>query len=292
MKGIKFVISVILLINQTLAFNDNRLTESSTFTKKWEIAQVNFQKFIQMSKNQYVVTLSDILLNSIDEKCAEEKLQNLDWTETFNNLTSRIDNLNEKEQIGLHLMYAGIGSICTSKNRPILEFFFDAIMSFGHLVRAFMNEPELSEYFFYLRCANNYAINENIWDNKKYPINFKLQDEELVECSLLKTIVDSHIEEMKDLSSEEEGDEECLEKSLRGTLAFALRTLLLTQVDLTSEDKQIEKEIFIKENNRLNEESMICMYEPMKNAIYMALYADESEENTSEKYKYLVDNEV
>lgn len=189
-------------------------------------------------------------------------MQKLNFTEKFADFSIRYEELNALEEITFPLMYVSVGSLCSNKVRAVEEFVFDFIMSFGHLVRAFMNEPLLQKEFFFLRCANKYAVEKKIWDISKYPINMKLSEEEMDKCESTTAATVAFLKEAK-LDSEEDMDE-CEQKIAERLAPLVLKLALLTQVELSAEAKEVEKQNFITEENEVSEEAISCVFKLIK----------------------------
>lgn len=228
-------------------------SRSSEFKKKWETAS----NFIKKSVRHpiYIIPVN-IFERSIFPSCVEKKLADFNMTEQFNTFIKNIDSLHHFDEMKFGLMYFATGILCSDKVRPIQEFFFDMIMSFGHLVRAFMDEPELKEYFFFLRCANSYVIRKNYWDNNEYPINSQLNEHERNYCQILSDRVEETLFGHFKVSSDES---DCLDNIMEKTIPFEMRKLLLAQVELSPQKLNAEKEKIFEKKSQLREQDMKCL---------------------------------
>lgn len=236
---------------------DNSISTSDGFKEKWASVTKGIKSYLRSEKSALVAV--NIFERSICANCVEKKLLKLNLTEKFDTLSSKIDNLDEIEKIQLGSIYAGTGILCSNKVRPIQEFVFDLIMSFGHLIRAFKDEPELKEYFFFLRCANSYVIRKNYWDNTEYSINNELDEDEKFQCKNFSDEIEKTIKEQIEDSSDHD-DSECSKAIIEKTIPFVMRTILLAQVDLTPKQLEEERERFFKKEKELNEKSMKCFF--------------------------------
>lgn len=265
-KVIIFSVLLTLAASKSVDESTKRVSTSSIlpkFVEQVKIASNNYL-FLQQLSGTNVSTAKlvtyEILDNSIDQKCAEEKFAKFDLIEKWNNFTSRVYDLDDDEDNQLSRMYLGIIGVCSSKIQPMLEFIFDATMSFRHIVKAFMNEPLLGRFFFYLRCANNYAIENKVWNNDSHPISTLNGPQEFEICEKLTTTIQSKIDEViMGGWLTESSSEQCINKNINSRIKIILRLFLLAQVELTEESKRNEKENFIKSINQHGEQFLYCL---------------------------------
>lgn len=241
--------------------------ENSIFAKNEKVFKKDFKNILssQRVKDAIGQLLFDIFSDSIGKKCANQKTNKLNFSSDFLAYINGAEG-EEKEKITSAVVYISVGLMCSNKVRPFKEFVFDAVMSVGHLVRAFVNEPLLEDYMLYLRCANKYAVDNNIWDNSTYPVNTRLSEDEHFVC-------DMSLSEIKELIKDQEINskigqskfgnldkiEECNKKAQEETMKFWLRTVLLTQVELTAEARETEKQKYIAQSDELTEEGFNCL---------------------------------
>jgi hypothetical protein len=247
----------------------NNEIHDSNFPQTLEKAYTFFEDYIngKIPKDRFDVLVSSLLKifkRSIDVKCAEEKFERFGWKTKFNKFLNQVDDLSESERAEVVVMYVEIGSLCSNKLGAIENFFFDALMALGHIVRAFKDEPELDEFTFYLRCLNKFAIDKKYWDFDDYELNTNLNEIETLQCegltSNLEEIVrDKFLKGIKPTNGEDEVEfVECHKKSFEDSMKLSFKYILLTQVELTSEEKEAERTKFSKANRKLYEESLQC----------------------------------
>lgn len=248
--------------------SDNELKDSG-FEEKLETSSKIIKELLEKSDSSKVENIGKIVYaifkRSINVKCFEQKLEKLEWTTKFSELVGRSEGLNDVEKAEVVMMYAGVGVLCSNKLRPIEEFIFDALMAVGHLVRAFKDEPELEKYFFYLRCANKVAIDKKYWDFADYQLNTQLSGLETGICEDFTNMLEEAIQEkIKEGIKSPDGEDEiklseCRQNTIKDSLPFLIKYLLLTQVELTPEAQEAEKENFIATHSKLSEQSLKCV---------------------------------
>jgi hypothetical protein len=238
---------------------DTSVSATPEFDEKWNAASKYF-KGLAKEMGKPALSVFAIFERSICKSCVEKKLVKFELLERFNNFTDRMEELDDLEEVQFPLIFAGAGLLCSSKVRPIQEFVFDAIMAVGHIVRALKDEPELHEYFFFLRCANNYVIRKHYWENSEYAINSELDEDEKFQCKMFTDEIEKTIKETIEDSGEDKSDEECSTNIIEKTIPFVMRTILLAQVNLTPEQLENERQNFFKKEKELNEHTAKCFF--------------------------------
>lgn len=199
--------------------------------------------------------LYQILENSINEKCANDKLSQFNWSEKWANHSSRIFDLDVDEMSELSVIYEGILLSCSTKMQSIYDFAFDFFMSISHIVKAFMDEPLLSKYFVYLRCANKYAIDNNFINKQEFPqVNTTLNESENLTC---KKFVDEVTTKIQDYF-QDFSDFSCQEIILNENFALLMRLLFIIQSDLKESQIEVERKNFFRNIKENYETLMTC----------------------------------
>lgn len=217
-----------------------------------------------------VMNIIKMFERSIDLKCKTKTLKTYKFDEKYVDYMKRLDQTTPASEIReLAFMDIITSYKCSNKLRLTDNFVFDLMMSFGHLYRAFKDEPELSLFVkFAVKCANNYVVNQKLWDLEKYPIDYELDELDSVECQGTKTFVeqlmgndveDENFTELKDLLSAD-----CWKESRQYSFDLVLRTILLVQINLTAEQRQHESDKFFKLNMDKFDEQAICMHDILK----------------------------
>lgn len=185
-----------------------------------------------------------IFERSVDIKCAAEQLKSdAKHKRIFNNLLSK-ENRSRKEQVKFNFILLKATIPCSNKIRSVSNFVFDAIMSLGHLARAFKDEPEIREISNpNLKCLNYYAVSKGLFDVSQYelnPVDHKFENElhQINFCNRNNANVELLFNEIL------ENEPECMRKLMRKSLDSLLRTVLLMQVELSPEQRKIEQTLF------------------------------------------------
>ena len=140
------------------------------------------------------------------------------------------------------------GIPCNKNFDAYLEYFFENIMTFQVLYKAFADEPEFKEYIDYVTCANAYAIDHKYIDSHEHTYITEVANTEVCESNkeMAKQIVDGTVEEV--LSSfKVTTNKECYKKALLKIESFVLHYVLLIQVELTDVQRIQERTNFIKD---------------------------------------------
>lgn len=236
----------------------------NTIGSDFSDVKTNFKKGFKiivksLSKNIHpkVGELYKIFERSIDTDCAAEKVKKYELDDDLAEiLSSDVTEHTDKQEKELAYIYGKTLQLCSSKSRPISDTIFDVIMSFGHIVRAFKDEPELAEIITFLKCANNYAVEKKLIDPSGYQLSYKYTDEtEKQACDELKSGVLIKIKETLGK------DDACSEQNtVEDTIHLTLRTILLTQVKLTPQQYQTESDYFYNQFNEIGDNSGGCEF--------------------------------
>lgn len=212
----------------------------------------DIQKFLRVNVHPKAEYYFGIVERSINVSCAAEKVKKYGLDEKLAELIGNEAEFTDKQKKEFTYIIFKPLQLCSTISRPISDTIFDVVMSFGHLVRAFKDEPELAEYMTFVKCANNYAVKNKLIDPKVYALDYKFIDPmEKFAC-----------EEMKK-EFLEGYDEACWKESAADTVNFAIRTVLLTQVKLTSQQHQTVSDYFFNEMNRISEKTGVCEFEQL-----------------------------
>lgn len=188
----------------------------------------------------------NIFERSIDMECAVDEIKQKGFTQKLADLTNKNVRLNKHEELQLAIIMVKSGMKCSTKTRPLTAFMFDAVMSFGHIVRAFKDEPELTEQNFMMRCANDYAVKKNLI-NQEYNFDRQMKNtNEEQKCN------DFETKTVQMMMMYLPAEPKCIRQQAEKNFEMALRTVLLTQVELTTEQRKIEM-------NRFHDSMMIVL---------------------------------
>lgn len=216
-----------------------------------------------------------IFTRSVDMNCAVEQLgKPQEIKDTLNeilNIEGR--KRTTKEETSLVYILLKISIPCSNKSRPVSDFIFDALMSLGHLVRAFKDEPEIKKYTKTpLKCLNAYAVKNKLINTAEYPIDYKLNNEsdEAETCAELEAYAIGLLNEFMD------GEPECMKVFIRKRVDNLLRTILLLQVELTPEQRKTESDRWFNDEMELIKNEGTCSLESL------AMESSESDEDENE----------
>lgn len=215
-----------------------------------------------------------ILTRSVDMNCAVEQLRKpKEIKDTLNeilNVEGR--NRTSKEETSLVYILLKISIPCSNKSRPVSDFVFDALMSLGHLVRAFKDEPEIQKYTKTpLKCLNAYAVKNKLINAAEYPIDYKLNSEtdETETCTELFAFAIGLLNEFMD------DEPECMKVFIRKRVDNWLRAILLLQVKLTPEQRKIESDRWFNDEMELIKNEGTCALQSL--AMESSSESDEEE---------------
>lgn len=190
-----------------------------------------------------------IIERTIDYDCVAEKLEKYKLREELADIVANTSGFIETNRLK-EVFYVFVKPVpkCFSMSRSIISnTLFDLIMSLGHIVRAFKDEPELAEYMDQFKCANNYAYEMNLLDASVYPFIYA----EVPTCGELWKKVCGEIKSAS-------GNDACLEETALNSIEFIIRTILLTQFKLKPEQYQKESDCFFNGYNEIADKAGLC----------------------------------
>lgn len=122
----------------------------------------------------YQYRFGEIIVNSIDKDCVLEKLESYkfasfltDWGKYANILIHESPDTDTFEN-SFKMIAASIS--CSKRTDALLEFSYDTLNSFGKLLHAFKDDHDsIREYFEFMPCAINYAVEKKLFDAADYP---------------------------------------------------------------------------------------------------------------------------
>lgn len=194
----------------------------------------------------------NIFERSIDIDCAAEKVKKFGLEENLAEFIGHEGRYTQNKIEKFTYVMTKTVSSCSSKSRPTINFMFDLFMSFGHIVRAFKDEPELAKFSKKLKCLNNYAVEIKMIDPSIYPLDYTYTDhKEKTDCD---DLINYH-------NKTDDGKDACEgEKKFDDTFHLVLKPFLLTQVKLTPEQHHFEADHFFNEYNRIVDKMSKCEF--------------------------------
>lgn len=202
--------------------------------------------------------LFGIVKRSIDVGCAAEKVKKYKLADKLADLISNEAEFTKRQGKEFGYIMARPLQACSTISRAVGKTIFDMLMSFGHIVRAFKDEPELAEYMVFVKCLNNYAVEKKLIDPEIYPLNYiYTEEEDKAECDGMKEGFWEGVNE--DLESQEA----CTKEAVTETLNLIIKDVLLTQVRLTSEQHQTEFDYFYNQFDEITDKYGACGFEEL-----------------------------
>lgn len=192
--------------------------------------------------------LGSIVERKIDYDCVAEKLEKYKLHEKLSEIVANYTGFIDTDRLK-EVFYVFVKPVpkCFGMTRAISNTIFDLIMSLGHIMRSFKDEPELAEYMDQFKCANNFAYEMNLLNSSVYPYTYT----EVPNCGeLWKRVCD----EIKVAS----GNDSCLAETALDSIEFIVRTVLLTQFELTQEQHQKESDCFFNGYIAIADKAGLC----------------------------------
>lgn len=218
--------------------------------------------------SNYILALNRVFLSSkigpiflsiayrtTDHDCVDKHIKKFNLTQKLADLIEvEYDELSLRSKQELSEIVWKPLRLCSSKFRSISDTAFDILMSFGHIVRAFKDEPEFARIMNAIKCANGNAIEQKLIDPSNYPLaKFSTEKEELI-CTEIENMYNAKMQEYMLFL----GDSECMRKVFDDTGKLLLRILSLLQVELTPEQHKNESERFFGDIKKIYEIEGSC----------------------------------
>ena len=161
-----------------------------------------------------------------------------------------------RDGILYHIKYTCSGAFRNGSISRFNEFVSD--MGPSEVTRSRLAYPKIIEN---LPCINQYGIDKGILSADKY--SFELRKSSKEECDKAVNVVISLIRKEWDMqkASDDENTQKCLIKTLKdiATEATFIKLTLLSQLNLTKDQQDAEREDFIAHMLNLREEAYNCM---------------------------------
>lgn len=217
-----------------------------------KLALENFNTFFDSTK-----IFSDIFLNKLmvtivakttDRNCmlAIAKKHNLMELVSGNDLVNKIS-------LDVILTSA---VLCSRLIDVEFDYFFDLLMTHHGLLKAYLEEPELKEYADKMTCLGQFAIEHHILDPKVYAFKYELDDEEEEEICMTSTERMERMWQNQMLLSNS-----CSKKLAEQFRFFAVKYILLVQVEMKDDQRQQERKNFNKALKEFLENRIQCVGE-------------------------------
>lgn len=254
-----------LIVFAVIAFAASELVEDDS----WYHTKMNFKRGIVLMKSVAKSRVGthinlDMFERSMDMECVVDEIREKGFEQKLADLTQQNVVLSEHEELQLALIMVKSGMPCSSKARPITSFMFDFVMSFGHIVRTFKDEPEYAEQNFMLRCANDFAIKRELIDQQEYDLDRQMWNPtEQQKCA------DFEITALLNLINNFPAVGTCMGKQIKKHSDAIMRTLLLTQVELTAEQKSRELNLFHESMMEILDDDATCENEELDGQIQL-----------------------
>lgn len=193
-----------------------------------------------------------VLKNSIDNQCVLDEYEKhnatsripsnaelssfIDGIENSRNVLELIERITKCDSKALSAqIYIGTALSCSTKFNLIADYVYEFLMMQNVLYKALENETnrQIKKNMDIFPCANRFAINENIVDSQQYQLP---TDGDLVDCD--------QMTEMFKGWAIESGNESCCSKNSKLFMRHFTKYFLLIQVEMTPEQKQLERKNF------------------------------------------------
>lgn len=191
----------------------------------------------------------EALLKSTDRQCIANKFNEHGLQDLILNLDlGRVDT-------GLAFISSVV--LCHPKTDVVLHFLFENLMTNSILYKAFIDDPAVQDYTSYIWCANKYAISKSYLENSVYGSNVKVSADNDEMCG--ETIMMSELA-INSVKSEIQRklNKLCVNESFKGVQKLLIRAILMIQFDLSAEQKQQEREKFVKGFRAVLEDIFKC----------------------------------
>lgn len=266
-----FFLAVITLAASHVSYNIDKIKSSGdpnfdrTY-KKFIRSLEEFHNYYSKSKGE--TSVFSIFIRSVDMQCMKDNNKLHNFQKYYKKHSDRISELgkgssDEKDQ--LFILHFVRSFRCTKKLRQISDLVFKSFALLSDAAQIIKDEPELAMVRGYLRCANNYAVTNNMWDIKKYPVDYEMEDFEAAQCESMKEMV----EEVFDVDEEGSGvgedlrslDTECSRKMIKEIVDFIFKSVLFLQVQMTHEQSEREIKTFYDGLVKFYDENFVCLYD-------------------------------
>jgi hypothetical protein len=200
-----------------------------------------------------------MLVNSVDVNCMLSEYAKFNLNDKIIDKNG-IDSENPEDYF-LKIIFFDIAAVCSKKTDALLEFEFDNFMSYEVLYKAFINEPEVETIKDLVTCVNNFTIETGIWDNKLYPVDSNVPKDFAETCSeLVQRLIQFQL--MINDTILNVFKRSCALSIMSDLEALTMRTAMLLEVDLTSDQKLQEKKSHNKNTRKIMENILTCSSQP------------------------------
>jgi len=207
---------------------------------------------IILQDNSFMGPLARSLLRSIDTQCV------FDFYKT-SNMTHQLPSSPISENIPPTLVKFVMASmLCSSKLKAFEDFQFEFVMSFGVLLKAFIDDPEFETFSDMLTCTNKYGVDKKYLDPNAYKFNYEVKPEKMSLCNdwieMAQSALYMYMSQLEIITGEK-----CLEYLGEKTEASLLKTIMLIQVDLSEAQKLLERENSFEDTRDVVKAVTTCM---------------------------------
>lgn len=257
----KFIIALIIAFAATDNVAQGLLTDDEA------IKLINENIFAGEQEQYKDNKFANSFVDKVDRKCV------LNHLKKYNAVDETLQDLKEEDYTRLEviqhedssrLLVLLISAMCFENLDSFLDYTFESLMTLNILYKAFINEPEFKEYAENVRCFTAYAIDHKILDAQTYKLNTVVNESEM--CERKKENVRENFDHqfvMSFFKSYNIKNQVCFETAFSRVENFILHSILLIQIELTDDQRVLEKNNFIKDIRSIAEDLSVCGMTPV-----------------------------
>ena len=202
---------------------------------------------------------SSLFVNSLDVECILTQYEKHNLTDK---IISTIDIKSDyPEDLFHNIIFFDVVASCYNSFHVFLAFSFENLMTLKILVDGFIDNPAMEMHKNSLICINNLTIENDLWDESIYPLNSQLEVRSAMSCDELLGIwlfANMAIEGVIGGAF----NRQCVFPILKEAEILALKTAMLLQVNLTNDQKDLEKNNFIDKIHKICDDILVCAAQP------------------------------
>lgn len=286
-----FILAFITLAISKVSYDIDKIKSSGDLNfdrsyKKFIRSLEEFHDYHSVSRE--VTSIFSIFIRSVDMQCMKESEKLHNFQKYYKKHSDRISEMNKwssaAEKDELFILHFVRSFRCTKKLRQISDLVFKSFALLSDAAQIIKDEPELAMIRGYLRCANNYAVTNNMWDIVKYPVDYEMEDFEAAQCESMTEM----IEEVFNVDEEGSGvgedlrslNTECSRKMIKETVEFIFKSVLFVQIHMTQEQSEREIDHFYNSLVKFYDENFVCLYDTLTSL------------GSKYKYKRMMENRI
>lgn len=176
-----------------------------------------------------------VLLRSVNQTCLLDRYKKHGMVQKIPDLAA------PKKPLDIMVLII-FAKTCSSKTDYLIQYLFEAFMSYRFVLEAFIHEPEFKEFAEMMLCANIYAVNNKYIDPNVYKINNTLPANQEESCKIMVEKTEMEIEFIEK-KYQQLFPKECTKQLVEDIKNIVFKFGLLVQIELNGEQ---EKELRVK----------------------------------------------